>query len=367
MKINFIKFFSIALLALLPGCTFVVRFPAFEVKRNLSGKVFRGVFHVHSDVSHDSKASLEYIYKTAKKANLDFVAVTDHNDLSAAKLYETSGLPKDPLLIFGNEISSSNGHLIALGVNETPPPDKESGQELVDWIHEKGGYAVIPHPFGRKEKSKWLDWSVRNFDGLEVYNFFYNIFDNSLIEFGLEFAFLPPSIFLKVLDNKMTRYFELYDKVLQDNKVAAIGGTDAHLRFQFMGWSPENLLLSFQSVNTLVLADSLEPSKITEALGKGRCFTAFEAFGDASDFVFQAEQGKRFYTMGDTLAVDFKKRFTVRVPQISTIKLLRDGKTVLEQEGTELFYEDDQSGAYRVEVYRGKKLWIISSPIYSGR
>lgn len=367
MEKKICKILALCLLVLLPGCTFVVRFPAFEVKRNPSGKVFRGVFHVHSDVSHDSKASLEYIYNTAKKANLDFVVVTDHNDTAAAQLYETSGLPKDPLLIFGNEISSSNGHLIALGVHEIPPPDKEAGQELIDWIHEKDGYAVIPHPLGRKEKSRWLDWSVRRFDGIEVYNFFYNIFDNSLIEFGLEFAFLPPSIFLKVLDNRMTRYFELYDRVLQEGKVAAIGGTDAHLRFQFMGWSPENLLLSFQSVNTLVMTDSLAPEKIVEAIGKGRCFTAFEAFGDASDFVFQAEQGKRFYTMGDTLAVDFRKRFTVRAPQPSVIKLLRNGEVVSETQGTELSYEDDQAGAYRVEVYKGKKLWIISSPIYAGR
>ncbi len=358
---------SFVFLLLFSSCTFVVRFPAFEVKRHPSGKVFRGVFHVHSNLSHDSKASLEYIYKIAQKARLDFVAVTDHNNIDGADAYEKSGLPKDPLLIFGNEISSSNGHLIALGVHEIPPPDKESGQELIDWIHEKGGYAVIPHPLGRKNKSKWLDWNIKRFDGLEVYNFFYNIFDINLIEFGLEFAFLPPSIFLRVLDNNMTRYFELYDRVLQHDKVAAIGGTDAHVRFQWLGWTPENLLLSFQSVNTLVLADSLDSKKIIEALGKGKCFTAFEAFGDASDFKFQAEQGNRSYTMGDNLAADFRMNFTVKVPKPARIRLLRDGEVILEQEGMQVTHEDTRPGVYRAEVYQGKKLWIISSPIYSGR
>lgn len=355
----------ICLLVITQGCAFVVRFPAFNVKRNPSGKVFRGVFHVHSSLSHDSKASLSYIYEMAQKAHLDFVAVTDHNTAGGLDAYEKSGLPKDPLLIFGNEISSSNGHLIALGVHEMPPADKESGQELVDWIHEKGGYAVIPHPLGKK--SRWQDWNVRRFDGLEVYNFFHNIFDNNLIEFGLEFAFFPPSIFLKVLDNDMTRYFELYDRVLKNDRVAAIGGTDAHLRFQILGWSPENLLLSFQSVNTLVLADALEPGKIIEAIGKGRCFTAFEIFGDASDFVFQAEQGKRSYIMGDNLAADFPMKFTVKVPQPAKIRLLRDGHVILEKEGIEAVYNGTEPGVYRVEVYRDKNLWIISSPIYAGR
>mgnify|MGYP001559573191 CR=1 FL=1 len=363
MKKNKKLAFLISFFLALSSCTFVVRFPAFEVKRNPSGKIFRGVFHVHSSFSHDSKASLETIYQMAQKAHLDFVAVTDHNNVDAVESYEKSNLPKDPLLIFGNEISSSNGHLIALGVHEIPPPDKEAGQELVDWIHEKGGVAIIPHPLGKK--SKWLDWEIRRFDGLEVYNFFHNIFDNNLIEFGLEFAFLPPSIFLRVLDNNMTRYFELYDRVLQHDKVAALSGTDAHVRFKIFGWTPENLLLSFQSVNTLVLADSLEPKKIIEAIGKGRCFTAFESFGDASDFIFQAEQGTRSYTMGDNLAADFPMHFTVRVPQPAKIRLLRDGQVVLEKEGTQAVYQDTQAGVYRVEVYRGKKLWIISSPIYS--
>ena len=165
----------------------------------------------------------------------------------------------------------------------------------------------------------------------------------------------------------MTRYFELYDRVLQHDKVAAIGGTDSHVRFQILGWTPENLLLSFQSVNTLVLADSLDSKKIIEAIGKGRCFTAFEVFGDASDFIFQAEQGTRSYTMGDNLAADFPMHFTVKVPKPARIRLLRNGQIILEQEGTELVHQDTLSGVYRVEVYLGKKLWIISSPIYAGR
>ena len=214
---------------LLSGCAFAVRWPAFNVNPP-SGKVFRGVFHVHSEFSHDSKASLEDMIGAAEKAHLDFAVVTDHNNFLAADAYQKKDLPRRPLLIFGNEISSSEGHLIALGVYEEPPPDKEAGQELIEWIHEKGGYAIIPHPIGKK--SYWKNWDVKGYDGIEIYNFFHSIYDIPTMEFGLEFAFLPPNLFLKALSRPMEKSLELWDQSLQNGKVAGFGGTDAHVHFK---------------------------------------------------------------------------------------------------------------------------------------
>lgn len=345
----------------LSGCAFAVQIPAFHVKKPPHG-VYRGVFHVHSNFSHDSSADLETIQKTAARANLDFVVVTDHNNMLAEEAYRIKELPHDPLLVFGSEVSTSEGHLIMLGVHEDPPPDKESGQEMIDWIHEKGGYSIIPHPFGKR--SYWKNWDVERFDGIEIYNFFHDIFSASLTEFALEFTFLPPPYFLKALDTPMDKSLALWNERLAKGKVSAVAGTDAHLHYRFHGFSPENLLLSFQSVNIFAIADSPDENKIVEAIGKGRVFTAFEAMGDAGSFEFTAEAGGKTYRMGESVPAGVEASFHVKAPAPAAVKLLRDGHVILETEGTEFTQRTQEGGVYRVEVYKHKKPWIMANPIY---
>src|SRR3989338_7790784 len=93
------KWRALLFLALLSGCTFVIRTPAFRPPRDAKPNLFRGAFHVHTEYSHDSKASLELVIKTARKAGLDFVVVTDHNNLNAASAYQTMKEPDRPLPI----------------------------------------------------------------------------------------------------------------------------------------------------------------------------------------------------------------------------------------------------------------------------
>ena len=59
----------------LSSCSFVNHTSAFPIPRQPKPNLFRGVFHVHSEYSHDSKASLNLITKTARKAGLDFVVI----------------------------------------------------------------------------------------------------------------------------------------------------------------------------------------------------------------------------------------------------------------------------------------------------
>ncbi len=357
------KKFLLIFILFLSGCAFAVRWPAFEVKRNPSGNVFRGVFHVHSEFSHDSNASLKDLIAAAQKSHLDFVVVTDHNNTLAKDAYERENLPRDPLLVFGNEVSSSEGHIIMLGVYEEPPADRESGQEVIDWAHEKGGYAIIPHPFSRK--SDWDNWNVKNLDGIEIYNFFHAIHDISKIEFGLEFAFLPPSLFLNVLDRPMPKSIPYWDEQLAKGvKLSGLGGVDAHTHFKIGEFCPENLMLSYQSVNVFALADSLDAGKIIDAIGKGRTFMAFEIEGDASNFAFTAESQGKTYTMGETVPKGGEVKFEVKIPVPAHVRLIHKGRVIFEMEGSALKYDAGEPGAYRVEVSKGSKPWIMSNPIY---
>ena len=73
--------------------------------------------HVHSEYSPDSHSSIEAILKQAQEVGLDGIAITDHNSVLsfsvASKLAEELGL--DLIIVPGAEISTREGHLIALG------------------------------------------------------------------------------------------------------------------------------------------------------------------------------------------------------------------------------------------------------------
>ncbi|MBQ7621953.1 MAG: PHP domain-containing protein, partial [Candidatus Methanomethylophilaceae archaeon] len=99
--------------------------------------------HVHSLFSPDSRAQLEDIIAVAKDRGIGCIAITDHNEFKAFELLKDR---KDIIVIPGEEVSSSVGHIIALGIDRQIPP-RLSIEETVDLIHEAGGYAYAAHPY----------------------------------------------------------------------------------------------------------------------------------------------------------------------------------------------------------------------------
>jgi predicted metal-dependent phosphoesterase TrpH len=103
--------------------------------------------HIHSTYSSDSSASPRDIVRKAKAIGLDAIAVADHNTIkgSMATIGEAKDF-KDFVVVPGMEISSSKGHIVALGINEDVKPGL-SPEETVESIRELGGIAVAAHPF----------------------------------------------------------------------------------------------------------------------------------------------------------------------------------------------------------------------------
>jgi hypothetical protein len=126
--------------------------------------------HVHTCYSYDSLITPEELVFYAKKHGLNGVAITDHDRIDGALNIAKLNIAKisDFLIFPGIEISSLNGHIIGLNVQETIPA-KLSVDETVDRIHNAGGIAVACHPItffreslGRHANSK--------FDLVEVIN-----------------------------------------------------------------------------------------------------------------------------------------------------------------------------------------------------
>jgi predicted metal-dependent phosphoesterase TrpH len=99
--------------------------------------------HLHSEYSGDGMGSPEEIIKILKKKGLDGMAITDHNNIEGS-LKAIKIAPKDFIVIPGIEISTSNGHIIALNVREAIQREL-SVEETVDKILDLGGIPIVPH------------------------------------------------------------------------------------------------------------------------------------------------------------------------------------------------------------------------------
>jgi predicted metal-dependent phosphoesterase TrpH len=121
--------------------------------------------HVHTQYSYDGLTTLEELIYYAKRRGLEGAAITDHDTIEGALKISRK---TDLIIIPGIEVSSLNGHVVGLNVNEVIPPGL-SVEETVDKIHDAGGIAVACHlkvPF-KGSLEKHLN---AKFDAVEVIN-----------------------------------------------------------------------------------------------------------------------------------------------------------------------------------------------------
>ena len=153
--------------------------------------------HIHSEASYDCDSSVEEILESAVEENLDVVAVTDHDEVRGSREAVKSADEYDLTAVPGVEVSTADGHLLALGVEEKIPSD-EPVRETIEKVRARGGVAVIPHPFQRLRHGVG---AVRDCDAVETYN----------------------SRLLTGIANRRARRFA------RANALPELGGSDAHI------------------------------------------------------------------------------------------------------------------------------------------
>jgi predicted metal-dependent phosphoesterase TrpH len=133
--------------------------------------------HCHSRFSADGVAEPEDLIREAREKGLQGFAITDHNTCACVDYFlqhgymNKEGLPVDGLLVIpGQEITTADGHLLALGIT-LPDLKGIPALEAVALIHQAGGLAIPPHPYDffragiREPVLETLD-----IDALEVFN-----------------------------------------------------------------------------------------------------------------------------------------------------------------------------------------------------
>lgn len=129
-------------------------------------RLWRGAYHVHSTRS-DGSGTPDQIAAAAARAGLEFVVLTDHGDATRAP--EPPRYQSGVLLIDAVEISTDDGHYVALGLPQSPYPLAGEGRAVADDVARLGGVGILAHPDSPRRALAWQDWSVRA-DGFEWIN-----------------------------------------------------------------------------------------------------------------------------------------------------------------------------------------------------
>lgn len=126
--------------------------------------------HIHSQYSEDADGTPKEIMKLLQKKGLQGMAITDHNSIKGT-LEALKLKPKDFVIIPGVEISTADGHLIALGIKEDITRGL-SVQETLEKILDAGGTPIVPHLFRRMSgiKKEKLETIHQEVPAIEVFN-----------------------------------------------------------------------------------------------------------------------------------------------------------------------------------------------------
>ncbi len=150
-----------------------------------TAKWYHGDCHLHT-VHSDGRRLPEEVAAGARAAGLDFMVTTDHNTSSSHAVW--GPLAGDDLLIVtGEEITTRNGHVLALGVRPGHWIDwryrakDQVFNDIVDSVHRDGGAIVPAHPHCPFVGCRWK-FGYHDADAVEVWNGPWTIDDEISVE-----------------------------------------------------------------------------------------------------------------------------------------------------------------------------------------
>jgi hypothetical protein len=301
-------------------------------------RLFKGDLHLHT-LASDGVLSVDELAQHALRHGLDFLAITDHNQMVSA-----DSLPRLPrlTLIPGIEWTHFKGHANFLGVDR--PYDEpffanspEEVQARFNSARARGAFIVINHPFDEICPFQF-DMNSLPFDCLEIWNGPMRV--SNLQAIGLWHGLLAAG-----------------------KKIPICGGSDYH---------HSQLFLFPGGPTTCVHAMSASPADILSGLRQGHAYLTFAPSGPSLEM-----------TAGDALPGDSVPFAKVREIQIAAGGLLAGdvlqvvsggGSTPLlkaEMDGKfQGVYRMEAAGFARIEILRGfipglpLLPALISNPIY---
>lgn len=136
--------------------------------------------HIHTALGDGMAELPALLAHVEEQTDLDVIAVTEHDQIEAAlRLRELHARGRYRFdVIVGAEVTTLEGHLLALFVEE-PVPSLRPLARTLDAVHRQGGLCVIPHPLSPLTRSigrNGIERVLRRradglwFDGIELAN-----------------------------------------------------------------------------------------------------------------------------------------------------------------------------------------------------
>ncbi len=297
-----------------------------------------GDIHTHT-LGSDGVFTLEELATHAKRQGLDFLAITDHNQMVSSDVL--ARIP-DVTMIPGVEWTHYRGHANFLGVDrpyDVPffTNDDKAMQEIFTTAHERGALIVINHP---QDDSCGFQFDLSSvpYDLFEIWN-------GPMRESNL-------------------RAVAMWHQMLASGqKVPAVGGSDYHRDqlFQILGGPCMG-----------VYAGSSAPEDILAALKSGDSFITFSPSGPSVDLTIGDVKmgGTVAWSEGLTVQIEAKRLTTGDVIRLVSAGDSIDLLQAASPGDADLVAQVPGPGFVRVEIYRTFLPGIpplpalISNPIY---
>ncbi|MFJ3304657.1 CehA/McbA family metallohydrolase [Streptomyces sp. NPDC086549] len=245
---------------------------------------YRGDGHLHSWHSDGRRTPAE-IAALARAADLDFINSSEHNT-HAAHAHWADAAGDDLLVLLGEEVTTRNGHVLAVGTDPGTFVDWRYRARDNHWarfartIHRSGGLAVPAHPHATCVGCAWK-FGFAEADAVEVWNGPYTPDDE---------------VALAAWDARLVASARSGPV----SWLPAMGNSDAHRDPDVLGMP-----------QTVVLADDLTREAILTGLRSGRSYVA-ESKNVTLDFTATAGDA-RCAGIGERLESDEDTQVTVRL------------------------------------------------------
>ncbi len=132
--------------------------------------------HMHTTYSDGAASVRAVVEHVATCTPFRVVAITDHDTTAGAREAQRYASQAGIEVIIGSEISTAQGHLLALFIERDIPPG-QSVAATIRAIHAQGGLAIAAHPYdvivpsmGRHGLLAHVRSGLWNLDGIEAFN-----------------------------------------------------------------------------------------------------------------------------------------------------------------------------------------------------
>ena len=317
--------------------------PARQLALQPDPRVVRGAIHVHTTRS-DGAGTPDDVAHAARRAGLDFVILTDHGD--GLRAPDPPHYVDDVLVVDGVEISTADGHYVALGIGQAPYRLAGDARDVIDDVHRLGGFGFAAHPDSPKPDLRWRAWDLP-LDGLEWLNADSEWRDetrSALARTFLTYWIRGPESIASMFSRPVAT-LERWDRLTASSRVVAVAAADAHARLPLeAGAEPgegpslrvpsyEN---SFRAMATRVRLGApptrtdaaADATALLAALRAGHSFSAIDAIAGPARLEFHAEAADGRAEMGDELVTAGRVELTVELsPAVpdATVVLLKNG------------------------------------------